>query len=445
VRQYNPAIVRVRSSDLSNSAGKLETDPRWLLVQRIVASPGFVNSPRLSSFLLYVCEKSLIGVADSLNERSVGEAVFQRSPDYDPRDDNVVRSNASRLRIRLEEYFEGQGSEETLQVHIRRGSYVPFFAVTSHDGNETVADSMSLQAADSANLPVQIPLPPRHWFRSWFLVLPPLILIAALAVTTLVRYRDLKQATPTHKLWSQLFRSDRQTLIVPADSSLVITRLMVGHQISLEDYAGGEYHNSTVCDKPCDPRMVETVEKLRYTSISDLEFAVKVTHLPETIMDRTVIRYARDLDLNDLKQSNLILAGSQEADPWVSMISGQMTFVIHDDPSTGSLRVENKRPRKGELSEYPYNSHDPEHQVLSTVAFLPNLSGNGSLLIVQGFNLAGTQAAAEFVTSGKDLDALLHAYGGKRGPLPHFEILLSSTETNGMASHTVPLALHVLQ
>jgi hypothetical protein len=436
--------VRARSSDFRPPAGRLEDDPRWLLVQRIVASSGFANSQRLSAFLLHVSEKALTGAADSLSERSVGVAVFQRSPDYDPRDDSIVRSHASRLRDRLEESFEGEGNGESLRVHIRRGSYVPFFEKADEGIDEAAADSGPSELVDSANLPVQTAEIHRHWIRSWALVLPPILLVAALAAATLFRYRDWDQTTPTHKLWSQLFREDQQTLIVPADSSLVITRLLVGHQISLADYAGGGYRNSTDCDKPCDPRMVRTVELLRYTSISDLEFAVKVTHLPETNMKRTVIRYARDLNLKDLKESNLILAGSQEADPWVSMISGQMSLVIHDDPSAGSLRVENKRPRKGELSEYPYDSHSPEHQVLSTVAFLPNLSGNGSLLIVQGFNLAGTQAAAEFVTSGKDLDSLLHAYAGNKSPLPHFEILLSSTEINGMASHTVPLALHVL-
>jgi hypothetical protein len=189
--------------------------------------------------------------------------------------------------------------------------------------------------------------------------------------------------------------------------------------------------------------MVDTVEALRYTSVSDLEFAVKVTHLPETIMERTVIRYARDLDLKDLKESNLIMAGSQEADPWLSMISGQMSFVVHDDPSAGPLRVENKRPQKGELREYTYDYHNPQHQGLATIAFLPNLSGNGNLLLVQGFSLAGTQAAAEFVTSGKDLDTLLSAYAGTRSKLPHFEILLSTTEINGMAAHPIPLAFHI--
>jgi hypothetical protein len=190
--------------------------------------------------------------------------------------------------------------------------------------------------------------------------------------------------------------------------------------------------------------MIRTVESLRYTSMSDLEFAVKVTHIPEAIPDRTEIRYARDLELKDLKESNLIFAGSQESDPWMAAISGEMSFVIHDDPAAGPLQIENRGPQQGEQADYAYDPHDPQHRGLATISFLPNLGGTGNLLVVQGFSLAGTQAAAEFVTNRADLDALLKAYGGGRTALPHFEILLSTVEINGMATRAIPLAWHIL-
>ncbi len=176
--------------------------------------------------------------------------------------------------------------------------------------------------------------------------------------------------------------------------------------------------------------------------MSDLEFAVKVTHLPEAILNRTEIRYVRDLELRDFKESNLILSGSQEADPWLSAISGKMNFVVHDDPTVGALRVENRQPKAGEMNEYLYDPHDPQQRGLATIAFLPNLTGSGNLLVVQGFSVASTQAAAEFITNGRDLDALFSSYSGNTSKLPHFEILLATKEINGMASRPVPLTWH---
>ena len=421
----------------------LDEDPRWQLVQRIVASSGFMNSSRLSTFLLHVSKQSLIGEGGSLNERTIGEAVFERSPGYDPRDDNIVRSHASRLRLRLQDYFREEGASETLRVSIPRGSYVPVFEAADSDASLPI-DGLS----DPATAPPEVSsdassTPSRPGSTVMVMLIGLVVLTGAVAATALyLRHRSSLQETPSHKLWSQVFRNDQQTIIVPADSSLVIARLMVGHPIRLQEYAGGLYRQATDCDKPCDLGMVKTVEGLRYTSMSDLEFAVKVTHVPEAIPLRTEIRFARDLELKDLKESNLIMAGSQEADPWMAAISGQMSFVVHDDPSS-VLRVENRQPKPGEKSEYIYDPHDPQHRGLATIAFLPNLSGSGNLLIVQGFSLAGTQAAAEFVTNRRDIDDLFPTFAGNEAKLPHFEILLSTMEVNGMASHPVLLAWHV--
>lgn len=422
----------------------LARDPRWLLVQRIVASPGLVNSQRLSAFLLYVTRQSLMGKGDALNERVIGEAVFERSPDYDPRDDNIVRSHASRLRARLDDYFEGDGASETIRVQIPRGAYVPIFEEV-----QPLPVPPELLASDPASPPSPLgeqagPVSKRVLTsRVWSI--GAIFVLLALATPAAIRYlHHSTERTPSHKLWSQLFRPQQQTLIVPADSSLVIARLLSGKQVPLAAYADGRYRSTPDCSKPCDQAMIRTVESLRYTSMSDLEFAVKITHIAEAIPERTEIRYARDIALKDLKESNLILAGSQEADPWMAAISGQMNFVLHDDPAAGPLRVENRHPQQGENSEYPYDPHDAQHRGLATIAFLPNLGGTGSIIVVQGFSLAGTQAAAEFVTSRTDLDTLLKSYSGNDSALPHFEILLSTIEINGTATHPTPLAVHIL-
>jgi hypothetical protein len=372
--------------------------------------------------------------------------VFERSPGYDPRDDNIVRSHASRLRIRLQEYFEKEGASEELRVNLPRGSYIPRFE-QANPGLEATA--LQDYPPESALLEKDVgatPISPDFWPTAWKILTICLVLLAGAIATVFMfadhRLRSASQESPTHKLWSQMFRSDQQTIIAPADASLVITARMIGHEIPLDQYAGGLYRQATNCVEPCDFREVHHIEGTRYTSMSDLEFAVKVTHLPEAILNRTEIRSVRDLELKDFKDSNLILSGSQKADPWLSSISGKMNFVVHDDPTVGPLLVENRQPRAGEKNEYIYDPDDPQHRGLATIAFLPNLTGSGSLLIVQGFSAAATQAAEEFVTNGPDFDALFSSYSGNKSKLPHFEILLATKEINGMASRPVPLAWH---
>ena len=66
----------------------------------------------------------------STNRRSV-ERCFGGSQDYDSAVDGIVRSQASRLRQRLEMYFEQEGSNEPVQIVIPRGGYVPIFQTQS--------------------------------------------------------------------------------------------------------------------------------------------------------------------------------------------------------------------------------------------------------------------------------------------------------------------------
>ena len=118
---------------MSNGATQLEisptlaSDPRWELVERIVASPTFVKSSRLCSFLIYICELSLQERSDEINELNIGKTVFGRSSNYDPSVDGIVRSHASRLRQRLEQYFNDEGANETIRLLIPRGGYIPVF------------------------------------------------------------------------------------------------------------------------------------------------------------------------------------------------------------------------------------------------------------------------------------------------------------------------------
>src|SRR5271156_5883591 len=79
------------------------------LGRRIVHSPTFARSERLGTLLTYVCDLALKGREAEINEQKIGHAAFGRSQDYDSAADGIVRSQASRLRQRLELYFQHEG------------------------------------------------------------------------------------------------------------------------------------------------------------------------------------------------------------------------------------------------------------------------------------------------------------------------------------------------
>lgn len=96
---------------------------------RILATPDFANFPRSSAFLTYVVEQTLAGRAAGLKEAVIGVEVFGREPGYDAKSDSVVRTQARRVREKLNEYYNGAGKEDRIRIEIPKGAYVPDFAV----------------------------------------------------------------------------------------------------------------------------------------------------------------------------------------------------------------------------------------------------------------------------------------------------------------------------
>jgi hypothetical protein len=431
----------------------IENDPRWKLLERILAAPGFAKSARLSSLLLYIVKQSLLGKDGELHEQHIGERVFGRLIGYDPRDDNIVRSHVSRLRQRLEQYFREGGKQEPLRITIPRGSYVPLFERVDTPASmeaqaPLVPEEAQQQPVHAASEKSSSALRPIRWI---YLgggiggILGMLLLLLSAWILASAGWGGIpgRKETPTYRLWSAMFSSGRDTLIVPADSGLIILKSFTKHPVSVADYANGKYLSEGDCAQPCDQHLLETLAGHRYTSLADLKFAVALTRLPEALPSRTEIRFARDLQLDDLKQTNLILIGSVEADPWLELFQHQMNFVLHDDKLAGPLEIENRDPMPRERASYLYDGQDPRHRGFALVAFLPNLSGTGNVLVVQGFTLAGTQAAAEFVTDHEDFDSLFRSIIARRHGLPHFEVLLRTMDVNGIGSRPSIVAYRV--
>jgi adenylate cyclase len=95
---------------------------------RVVNSPGFLSSARLIRFLTHIVNRTIDGDPQSLKEFSIAMEVFDRTADYDPNIDAIVRVEARRLRSKLKVYYEdGPGRSDPVLIGLRPGSYVPIF------------------------------------------------------------------------------------------------------------------------------------------------------------------------------------------------------------------------------------------------------------------------------------------------------------------------------
>jgi TolB-like protein/Tfp pilus assembly protein PilF len=96
-------------------------------LQRILASRTFRAAQGQRKFLAYAVEEVLAGHANLLKEYVIATEALDRDASFDPRLDPIVRTEARKLRARLDKYYLTEGARDPLRVELRKGSYVPSF------------------------------------------------------------------------------------------------------------------------------------------------------------------------------------------------------------------------------------------------------------------------------------------------------------------------------
>jgi len=141
-----PSAFRVDASLLAPEQENLSEDALRAQVMKMLRSPAFSRSPRLSRFLRFSVEQTLLHRQDNLKEYSIGLEVFERPESFDPRMDSIVRVVARRLRTVVEAYYADEGRTDPILICFRSGSYVPTFRLRSEETDRKAsADSAASQ------------------------------------------------------------------------------------------------------------------------------------------------------------------------------------------------------------------------------------------------------------------------------------------------------------
>jgi len=450
--EHSPAIRQEHKVPISNEAWPhwFEHDPRWVLVQRVAAGPHFARSHLLAKFLLYVVAETLEGREREITEHQIGVQVFDRRPGYSTVEDNIVRNYARQLRRRLAEHFAGEGSSESLRIDIPLGAYVPVF-IPNSDGRhaaEVRSFPVSVNIHTEPGVPVgPAPAPVRrsNWMR-WFLGASGVAAYSAL-LFCLTWYASSVARAPkpapqaADPLWAALFNSPESTFIVPADASFNLLEDLSRHPMPLADYIQGNYLELPLAG--IDAHSADDLRTQRFTSFVDLQTIAALAHLPEYNPQRAFLRFPRDLRLDDLKNANAVIIGSVGSNPWASIADSSANFRIVYRQGMQGATIINARPQPGEAPLYASHWNEPAHETFALIAFLPNLGGNGHLLLLQGLDVAGTQAAAETLFHPVAIAPVLRRATRPDGSLRYFEVLLRSTSIESNATGTQVIASRV--
>ncbi len=208
---------------------ELRADARWQLIERITASPPFQKSARLRELLRFMAERSIRGQIEDLSEHRIGSAVFGKAEGYSVVEDSSVRVHVRQLRLKLHEYFDGEGREEPSIVEIPKGAYTTHFrAVESRNSTKPA--------------PVIDPSGPKFWIRA----LPWALAAFFLVTTVVVWFLRPAVARPPAPPWplATLFNpSDKPVEVVVADVNYGMTRLVDEQPVTLERYLSPSYRS----------------------------------------------------------------------------------------------------------------------------------------------------------------------------------------------------------
>jgi hypothetical protein len=410
------------------------------LVQRIIKSRPFAKSARLQEFLLYVCRCNLAGHNDEINEQRIGERVFQRSVNYNPTEDNIVRSQARLLRQRLQDYFDSEGKSEPLLLVIPKGGYSPEFVQ-----RPKAPSKERLAAAVPNSVASRIPL-----VRSLFVAIAALAAVSVFQAWLLFKSKapqsaaEAQAALPPaiNALWSQLFSQGLPTTVIVPDSTVGMLQEATNQPVDLATYL----RRSPATDNQKVKEIEGTLRGFsirRYTTFDSVSTAVRVAELAQQFHCRSAVRYARDMTLGEFSPGNVVLIGRPLTNPWSAMFEPKLNFQFHSDLGRDMAICVNRSPQPGELAEYLPIEEGAKRTVYAAVGFIPNLNDAGCVLIIAGTSSGAQGMAAEFLTTENLLSPFINKLPRSEKGIPFFEVLIRTVTLAGVAQEPEVIAYRV--
>ncbi|MGH9455543.1 MAG: hypothetical protein ACRD2O_16405 [Terriglobia bacterium] len=428
-----PAAGEVHKSDLAE-------DARWQLVERIVASPAFQKSARMRELLRYLAERTLHEFPLQLTEQKIGHAVFGKPADYSPLEDSSVRVHARQLRLKLHEYFDSCGHAETLILEIPKGSYVPVFRETK--AAMTPPEGSGKWAA-----------------RSSLLTLALLVLCGVLATSCLFLWHRLNsshsggasqvQVGPSWPL-SQIFNNQNLTYIVVSDVNYGMLRIIDHKPGSLDAYLKPDFPQSFIPSRLSknEAPIMNYISDSLLTSFADVATVTSLLTMAKPSRDRVRVLSARGLKPRDLDEGNFVFLGSPGSNPWVLLFKNRLNFIETEDKVGES--------RKGFLNTHPLHGEQKIYEGLrwtgtagedyADIAMLPNEEHKGSILILQGLQQEGTEAAGMFLADPVNRRELRQALGLPADPKGSvwFEALIRTKAVAGAPNSETIVATRLI-
>lgn len=394
-------------------------------VQRVAQSAQFTRAETLKRLLLYLW----VHRHEDLSEYAVATDALGRRVDFDPKTDASVRVQISRLRRKLKDYYESEGSGEAYMLHIPIGTH-----------SLTILNGSSQSLSPAISPPEESPFAARH------LVEPSLIIlcIALLLLSTWLlwdRHEKGKLAqrsivAPTSFWKSFVGTGTPVKIILPTPVFFTYPKLPSLHirDIDVNDFQAWATSNEikSLANAGGSPTLDHA-----YTVTSDTLAALDLARYLDSvgIADQVAFEVTGDSSMNLLEKNSVIAFGAHSTLHPFGDYLATMNFSL----AANEAWVDNAHPGTGESRRYEVSDQGNEHRIEpAIVAVLPGRGQNLKLLIMQSRH---TSALVSMLTSQVG-NSLYEKIYRSHGSPTYFEMVVEIESDGDHMIRSWPVALH---
>jgi hypothetical protein len=403
--------------------------------KRLLESRAFEKTPALRALLTYLW----LHRGESISEYAIATEALGRTPGFDARTDATVRVQSSRLRQRLEKFYEdeGKGLEERMviplgshQIHTERipcdGSLPERSPIVFVRDESTSSFGISKRGAVALGLLVVV-----------------LLVICGVQAKLLINARRASPIAASQSaawFWKSFFGNSQPTRIVlptPTFFSFQVPSRSAKSTVMFRDTevnefaAGGSSPTYQMLERMLGaPTLADN-----YTVTSDTFASVRLARYLDRYAFQTTVESSANAPLEALDSDNVIAIGTWGTLTPLKPYLDRMDFEL--GPHEDFVRIKNPRPGEPELIKSVTES--PDRGIWpGVIALLPGRGGHTRLLILASRH---TSALVSFLTSTNGLDQLARLWKAQGSP-NYYEVAINAELSGRGLVKFWPVVLH---
>mgnify|MGYP001116775803 CR=1 FL=1 len=364
--------------------------------QKILQSSEFESSQILRDLLDYLVKCSL--AKEPPKETTIAIEVFGKNVDFNSSQDPIVRVYVSKLRRRLQAYYEGEGKHDKIRFQIPRGHYEIVF--------QPRRKQFSVQNLFPAVISVLFAI---SIFVIAYLLLKP----SPIAPNPSTSYAR-------HIFWDDFIKASKPINVVLADQYMFRETLTDNEYILGRDYQVNSDEELEALTQRYPDRNIEPealFPQFDKNSIWGLQFILPVL---TTNPHHFYFSLSSELKTEDLKTNPTIYVGSMVELRLLSSFLQHYGFTFDTYPNV--IRIYDAEMDSTELITYTWDELG-FHNDYAVLAKLPG-PNEQPIGIFASLVYSGNYAAAKYMTRSTSLTQLEDAFIAKHGYIPRYFICI---------------------